>query len=122
MRKTKLFFFRHPYEPLFPARLQQTSIPLHIVARVHYVKFCVHGGALLKNTYRGGLLRLREALKVACSRLSDSGEGAKEWGMGKTRKCKARENRDGAGKFPPVFFFFFVFALSQFRGPDYLGG
>ena len=24
-------------------------------------------------------------------------------------------------KFPPVFFFFFVFALSQFRGPNYLG-
>ena len=39
---------------------------------------------------------------------------------GKTRKCKARENRGGEEKFPPVFFFF-VFALSQFRGPDYLG-
>ena len=34
--------------------------PMHIVARVHYVKFCVHGGALL-NTYRGGVLGLREA-------------------------------------------------------------
>ena len=60
--------------------------------------------------------------------------------MGKARKCRARENRGGRDKkekegremiigsaaspgspqFPPVFFFF-VFAFSQFRGPDYLG-
>ena len=40
---------------------------------------------------------------VACSRLSDSGEDAKV---------------KGAPSFLP---FFFLFALSQFRGPDYLG-
>ena len=28
--------------------------------------------------------------------------------MGKTRKCKARENRGGEEKFPPVFFFLCV--------------
>ena len=31
---------------------------------------------------------------------------------GKTRKCKARENRGGEEKFPPVFFFFRVRAFS----------
>ena len=56
---------------------------------------------------------------IARSRLSDRGEGAKEWGG---RECKRRA-KSGAGrenrKFLP--FCFFVFALSQFRGPDYLG-
>ena len=57
----------------------------------------------------------------ACSRLSDSGEGAKE-------NRKAREKRGGVGRArasPPLLsflpLFFFLFALSQFCGPDYLG-
>ena len=52
--------------------------------------------------------------------------------MGKMRKCRAHENGGGAeekekeGREPlpplPSFLpFFFFFALSQFRGPDYLG-
>ena len=46
--------------------------------------------------------------KLACFRLSDSGEDAKEKG---TRKVG----------FPVSSRFIFVFALSQFSGPDYLG-
>ena len=57
--------------------------------------------------------------------------------MAKTRKCRARENRGGRDKkekegremitgsapppLPSFLPFFFVFAFSQFRGPDYLG-
>ena len=50
--------------------------------------------------------------KLACFRLSDGGEDAKVKG---TRKV------GGAGRvgFHP-FFFFLMFALSQFSGPDYL--
>jgi len=48
---------------------------------------------------------------IVCSRLSDSGEDAKEKG---TRKV------GGAGKRKKEAFIF-VFALSQFSGPDYLG-
>ena len=75
---------------------------------------------------------------VACSRLSDSEEEAKEKG---TRKVSGAERggagRSGAGKRkkekgkwkgerPPLLSpvssrFIFVFALSQFSGPDYLG-
>ena len=62
---------------------------------------------------------------LACSRLSDSGEGAKvkrhakSWRGGKKRREKGKE--------PPLLLspvssrFIFVFALSQFSGPDYLG-
>ena len=62
------------------------------------------------------MLGLREALKVACSRLSDSGEGAKEWG----RLESVGRAKIGAGResFLP---FVFMFALSQFCGPDYFG-
>ena len=45
----------------------------------------------------------------ACWRLSDSGKGAKEAGAG----------RPSSPQFPPVVFF--LSALSQFCGPDYLG-
>ena len=56
---------------------------------------------------------LRIYLVLACSRLSDSGEDAKVKG---TRKV------GGAKKLSPVSFrIIFVFALSQFSGPDYLG-
>ena len=47
--------------------------------------------------------------------------------MGKTRKKKAREKLAGREKdretllSPVSSRFIFVFALSQFRGPDYLG-
>ena len=48
------------------------------------------------------------ALDIACSRLSDSGEDAKVKG---TRKVLS----------PFSSRFTFVFALSQFSGPNYLG-
>ena len=52
---------------------------------------------------------------VACSRLSDSGEGAKEKGARKA-------GWGGPALLSPVSSrFFFLFALSQFCGPDYLG-
>ena len=55
---------------------------------------------------------------IACSRLSDNGEDAKEKG---TRKVGGAEKR----KPPPLSTvssrFIFVFALSQFSGPYYLG-
>ena len=52
---------------------------------------------------------------LTCSKLSDSGEDAKVRG---TRKVQWR----GGKKLSPVSSpFIFVFALSQFRGPDYLG-
>ena len=62
---------------------------------------------------------------LACSRLSDSGEGAKvkrhakSWRGGKKRREKGKE--------PPLLLspvssrFIFVFVLSQFSEPDYLG-
>ena len=59
------------------------------------------GGVLLGNL--GGIV-------LACSRLSDSGEDAKVKG---TRKV------GGAKKGKPLLSP--VFALSQFRGPNYLG-
>ena len=51
---------------------------------------------------------------LACSRLSESGEGAKEWGI-EDEKVKG-ERSPSALQFPP----FSVFALTQFRAPDYL--
>ena len=52
---------------------------------------------------------------LPCSRLSDSGEDAK---VTSTRKVQWR----GGKKLSPVSSpFIFVFALSQFSGPDYLG-
>ena len=62
---------------------------------------------------------------LACSRLSNSEEGAKvkrhakSWRGGKKRREKGKE--------PPLLLspvssrFIFVFVLSQFSGPDYLG-
>ena len=59
---------------------------------------------------------------VACSRLSDSGEAAKEKG---TRKVGGAGKRKKEGSPPPLSpvssRFIFVFALSQFSGPNYLG-
>ena len=59
---------------------------------------------------------------VACSRLSDSGEDAKEKG---TRKVGGEGKRKKEGSPPPLSpvssRFIFLFALSQFSGPDYLG-
>ena len=52
---------------------------------------------------------------LACSRLSESGEGAKEWGI-EDEKVKG-ERSPSSLQFPP----FFAFALTQFRAPDYLG-
>ena len=66
------------------------------------------------------------AVKVACSRLSDSGEDAKnkkareKLAGGKKEKGRETEERQPCStQFPP--FFIFVFALSQFSGPDYPG-
>ena len=57
---------------------------------------------------------------IACSRLSDSGEDAKEWGRreGGRHAKRLRNRKKGKGKKPfrPVFFSFFMFALSQFSG------
>ena len=50
---------------------------------------------------------------IACSRLSDSGEGAKEKGTQKVGGAGKRK-KEGISRF------IFVFALSQFGGPDYL--
>ena len=63
-------------------------------------------------------------MRIACSRLSDSGEGAKEWG--RSVECaKMGAGREKVKRKPPplpsFLPFFFVFALSQFHGPDYLG-
>ena len=53
---------------------------------------------------------------IACSRLSDRGEDAKVKG---TRKVGgAGKSGKRKGQFPPVFF---MFTLSQFSRPDYLG-
>ena len=49
----------------------------------------------------------RHQFSSLCSRLSDSGEDAKEKGTCKVGGVSSR--------------FIFVFALSQFSGPDYLG-
>ena len=71
------------------------------------------------------IVRLRKVYipgtMVACSRLSDTGEDAKEKG---TRKVGGAEKREKEGPPPlsPVSSrVIFVFALSQFSGPDYLG-
>ena len=55
---------------------------------------------------------------MACSRLSDSGKDAKVKGARKVGGGAGREK----GILSPVSSrFIFVFALSQFRGPDYFG-
>ena len=51
-------------------------------------------------------------LRVAYSRLSDSGEGEKEWG----RRESVMRAKIGARRKSFLPFFFFVFALSHFRG------
>ena len=66
------------------------------------------GGVLLGNL--GGIV-------LACSRLSDSGEDA---------KVKGKRKVGGAKKGKPLLSpvssrFTFVFTLSQFSGPNYLG-
>ena len=67
--------------------------------------------------------RIADSRTVACSRLSDGGEDAKEKG---TRKVGGAGKRKGERAPPPPLSpvssrFIFVFALSQFSGPDYLG-
>ena len=63
---------------------------------------------------------------LACSRLSYSGEDAKVKGMRKVGGAGKRK-KEGISALPlfsfhPCFFFlFFMFALSQFSGPDSLG-
>ena len=63
---------------------------------------------------------------IACSRLSDTGEDAKESGRRERGRYAKRwwNRKKEKGKkalSPPVFFSFFMFALSQFSGPDYIG-
>ena len=57
--------------------------------------------------------------KLACFRLSDSGEDAKVKGTRKVERY-AKSWRGGAGRVGFHPFFFLMFALSQFSGPDYL--
>ena len=59
------------------------------------------------------ILEATDPLNISCSRLSDSGEDAKVNGT--------RGNVGGEKKFPVSFRFIFVFALSLFSGPHYLG-
>ena len=72
-------------------------------------------------------MRRARTSQLACSRLSDSGEDAKVQGARKWwRAGKKGKGRKGetAPPPPPLSSFlpsFFLFALSQFRGPDYLG-
>ena len=54
---------------------------------------------------------------IACSRLSDRGGDAKVKGTQKVGGAGKSGKRKG--QFPPVFLF--MFTLSQFSGPDYLG-
>ena len=67
--------------------------------------------------------RIADSRTVACSRLSDSGEDAKEKGTRKVGGAGKRkgERASAAPALPSSFLFIFVFALSQFSGPDYLG-
>ena len=61
----------------------------------------------------------------SCSRLSDSGKSAKVWKMRKGWGQREGRAKRGAGrekrKKEVSSRFFFLFALSQFYGPDYLG-
>ena len=54
-------------------------------------------------------LKFSKTATLGCSRLSDSGKDA---------KVKVARKVGGAGRVPSTFF---MFALSQFSGPDYLG-
>ena len=62
---------------------------------------------------------------IACSRLSDSGEDAKEWGRRErgryAKRWRNRKKEKGKKALFSRFFSFFVFALSQFSRPDYIG-
>ena len=82
---------------LFPAVTGKAALFLagKCVGPKHRREFFVRYSALHTGEY------------VACYRLSDSGEDAKEKGTRKDRR---------AGSFLPRFTF--VFALSQFSGPD----
>ena len=66
---------------------------------------------------------LYTVFSVACSRLSDSGEDAKEKGTRKDGGARKRKGERGsvAPLSPVSSRFIFVFAFSQFSGPDYLG-
>ena len=61
----------------------------------------------------------------SCSRLSDSGKSAKVWKMRKGWGQREGRAKRGAGrekrKKEVSSRFFFLFALSQFYGPDYRG-
>ena len=81
---------------------------------------CLFGFPQVKHSYDQCVFTAY--LGIACSRLSrlsDSGEDAKEKGTRKVGGAGERKSRPRSPQFPPVFFF--VFALSQFSGPDYLG-
>ena len=58
---------------------------------------------------------------LACSRLSDSGEEEKEKGTRTVSGARERKKEGKESLSPVSFRFIFVFALSQFSGPDYLG-
>ena len=62
---------------------------------------------------------------TACSKLSVSGENAKEWGRREggrhAKRWRNRKNEKGKKALFSRFFSFFMFALSQFSGPDYIG-
>ena len=62
---------------------------------------------------------------IACSKLSDSGEDAKEWarceGGRNAKRWRNRKKEEGNKALSSRFFSFFMFALSQFSGPDHIG-
>ena len=93
--------------------------------RIHSVCKNVHSGERIQkvaDSYAGftGYVWKETVSGKARSRLSDSGEGTKEWGR---RKCEKRaKSRAGRrGKKGSSSRFFSSSPLSQFRGLDYLG-
>ena len=68
-------------------------------------RFCLHAAS-----------SSRSLVLVACSRLSDSGEDARKWNTGEKLAGRKKGKREGI-----CSRFIFVFALSPFSGPDYLG-
>ena len=88
--------------------------------RIHSVCKNVHSGERIQkvaDSYAGftGYVWTETVSGKARSRLSDSGEGTKEWGR---RKCERRA-KSGAGreerKFLPFFFEFATFSISRTR-------
>ena len=77
-------------------------------------------------TAHANMLHLEQKVAkcVVCSRLSDSGEDAKEWGRREggrhAERWRNRKKEKGKKALSSRFFSFFMFALSQFSGPDYI--